>query len=117
MTQERRKRSRVPVHFEVHVLVAKTEIKVQTVNISLTGLLCLTDPLFQNNAACKIGIKLSDEIQIYLEGKFLRVGKDETAISFTSMDEESFHHLKRIVAFNAVDADVIDREITVAAFK
>ena len=50
-------------------------------------------------------------------GKILRVGPDETAISFTSMDEESFFHLKRIMEFNASDADKIDREMIVPAFK
>ena len=117
MAKERRKRSRVPVHFELNVLLPDMEVKAETINISLTGVLCITDPRFQNNTVCKIRIALSDEVHVELEGKFLRVGKDETAISFTSMDEQSFHHLKRIVELNAVDADEINREIAVPAFK
>ncbi|MBN1548629.1 MAG: PilZ domain-containing protein [Syntrophaceae bacterium] len=117
MAKERRKRSRVPVHFELNVRLPGAEVKAETMNISLTGVLCVTDPRFQSDTLCKIRITLSDEVHVELEGKILRVDKDETAISFTSMDEQSFHHLKRIIELNAADADEINREIAVPAFK
>jgi hypothetical protein len=117
MTDERRKRTRVPVQFEVTIQCGKSEHQVETANLSLTGLLCVTNPIFQKNALCNIRIRLTEEIKIDLEAKILRVGEDETAISFTSMDEESFFHLKRILELNAGDADEIDREMAVPAFK
>ena len=117
MTDERRKRTRVPVQFDVIILFGEMEHHVETINLSLTGVLCVTNPHFQKNAACIIRIRLNDEVKIDLEGKVLRVGEDETAISFTSMDEESFFHLKRIMELNAGDADEIDRELAVPAFK
>jgi hypothetical protein len=117
MTDERRKRTRVPVQFEVIIVLGETEHHVETINLSLTGVLCVTNPHFQKNAPCNIRIKLNEEVKIDLEGKVLRVGEDETAISFTSMDEESFFHLKRIMELNAGDADAIDREIAIPAFK
>ena len=117
MTDERRKRTRVPVHFEVIIILGETEHHVETINLSLTGVLCATNPLFRNNAPCRIQIKLNDEVKIDLEGKILRVGEDETAISFTTMDEESFFHLKRIIELNTGDADEIALEMTVPAFR
>lgn len=117
MTDERRKRIRVPVQFEVIIALGNMEHRVETINLSLTGVLCVTNPRFEKNVPCNIRIKLNEEVKIDLEGKILRVGEDETAISFTSMDEESFFHLKRIMELNAGDADEIDREITVPAYK
>lgn len=117
MNDERRKRTRVPVQFEMMIRCGEKEHQVEMINLSLTGVLCVTAPHFQTNASCAVSIKLNEETKINLEGKILRVGADETAISFTSMDEESFFHLKRIMAFNADDADKIDREMIVPAFK
>jgi hypothetical protein len=117
MTDDRRKRTRVPVQFEVIIRCGETELPVETINLSLTGVLCVTNPRFQKNAPCNIRIRLNEEVRIDLAGKVLRVGEDETAISFTSMDEESFFHLKRIMELNAGNADEIDRELAVPAFK
>lgn len=117
MSNERRKRTRVPVQFEMVIRCGETEHRVEMINLSLTGVLCVTVPHFQKNASCEVRINLNEAAKIDLAGKILRVGEDETAISFTSMDEESFFHLKRIMEFNANDADAIDREIVVPAFK
>ena len=48
--------------------------------------------------------------------KILRVGEQETAISFTAMDEESYAHLKRLVQYNTGDADLIEKEPGKQAF-
>ena len=117
MTVERRKRSRVPVQFDVFVQLAGGEYPVETVNLSMTGVLCATDPHFQNDLPCKVRIKLNDAFEVQLEGRILRVAGKETAIGFTAMDEQSFHHLKRIMELNIGDADEIDRELTFPAFK
>jgi len=117
MTDDRRKRSRVPVHFQVSILAEEAVCQVETINLSLTGLLCVTTPRFQNNTPCKIQIRLNDTVTINLTGQILRIHGNETAISFTSMDEESFFHLRRIMELNAGDADKIDREMAVPAFK
>jgi len=117
MNDERRKRTRVPVQFEMMIRCGETEHRAEMINLSLTGVLCVTAPHFQKNASCEVRITLNEETKIDLAGTILRVGADETAISFTSMDEESFFHLKRIMEFNADDADKIDREMTVPAFK
>jgi hypothetical protein len=54
---------------------------------------------------------------ISLEGKILRMDSQAAAISFSSMDEESFFHLQRVIALNAPDADEIEKETTTPAFK
>ncbi len=91
--QERRKRERVSVHFDVGIMLDGEIIQVQILNISLTGILCTYHPLFRKDAACKVIISLSDNQQFTINSKILRVGEQGTAISFVEMDEESFVHL------------------------
>lgn len=114
--REKRRRERVPAHFDVSVLLGDDTIQVHIINISMTGILCTSNPLFQTNAACTVTILLRDGLQITFTAKIIRVGTKETAISFIAMDEESFAHLKRVVQYNAGDADRIDREFQRKAF-
>ncbi|MHB9098881.1 MAG: PilZ domain-containing protein [Syntrophales bacterium] len=116
MDNEKRKRVRVPVHLDVGIVLGEEPIKVQIINISLTGILCTSNRLFHKDAVCKVVITLRDDLRIAIDAKILRVGERETAISFISMDEESFAHLKRIVQYNADDADRIDEEFRHKAF-
>jgi hypothetical protein len=116
MDGEKRKRARVPVQFDVGIVLREEPIKVQIINISLTGILCTSNRLFQKDAPCKVVISLRDDLRITVDAKILRIGKRETAISFTAMDEESFTHLKRVVQYNAGDADRIDKEFQQKAF-
>jgi hypothetical protein len=116
MKQERRKRTRVPLHIDVSVLLRGEAIPVQTLNISLTGILCTSKQLFQKDAPCKVIITLNKDFHISIDSKILRIGREETAISFTSMDEDSFSHLKKLMQYNMGNADRIDDELRNPAF-
>jgi hypothetical protein len=116
MSKERRKRTRVLVTFDVSISIGAEKISVQALNISLTGILCTADDRFQRGGECLVTIILDSEIRITLRGKILRTGAQETAIAFSTMDEESFAHLKRLVQYNAVDADTIEEELRTPAF-
>ncbi len=116
MDLDKRKRSRVPVHFDVGIMLRGEPIQAQIINISLTGILCTTDCHFQKDDACTVVISLRDDLQITIDAKILRVGKEETAISFIAMDEESFSHLKKLVQYNTGDADRIEKEFRQKAF-
>jgi hypothetical protein len=93
MDQEKRKQERVIVHFDVDVMLGEAVIQVQILNISLTGILCTTHPLFRKDTPCKVIISLKDDLKITINSKILRVGDQGAAISFVEMDEESFVHL------------------------
>jgi len=116
MEQERRKRTRVPIHVDVSILLKGEVIRLRALNISLTGILCTSDPLFRKDDPCKVIITLNKDFQITIDSKILRVGKKETAVSFMSMDEESFSHLRKLMQFNIGDADRIDGELRYPAF-
>jgi predicted RNA binding protein YcfA (HicA-like mRNA interferase family) len=116
MNQDKRKRTRVAVHFDVTVALGGEIIQARIINISLTGILCDSSPFFQKDAACQVVIALSEDLKISIASNILRVGKQETAISFTAMDEESFAHLKKLVEYNAGDADLIEKDLKEKAF-
>jgi hypothetical protein len=116
MDQERRKRTRVPIRIDVGILLKGEVIQLKALNISLTGVLCISDPLFRKDDLCKVIITLNKNFQIAIDSKILRVGQKETAISFISMDEESFSHLRKLMHFNIGDADRIDEELRYPAF-
>jgi hypothetical protein len=59
---------------------------------------------------------LNKESQISIASKILRGEQKETAISFISMDDESFVHLKRMLQYNIGDAERIDEELRNPAF-
>jgi hypothetical protein len=113
---EKRKRTRVPARFKVSVLVGVKEIRTETQNISLTGILCNPDARFLQGENCRVVMTLNRAVKITLEGRILRAGPEETVISFLSMDTESFFHLKKVLQFNAENADMIEEELSNPAF-
>ncbi|MGV8056963.1 MAG: PilZ domain-containing protein [Smithellaceae bacterium] len=116
MAKERRKRTRVPVAFDINIIFQKKKIKVQTFNISLTGISCTSDPQFRANEPCEVILTLNEDASLDIAGKILRIDEKEAIITFLSMDEDTFFHLKRIMEYNAADADEIDQELKKPAF-
>ena len=116
MYKEKRKRTRVSGNFNITILIHETMIQVQTHNISLTGVLCNYNPIFQKDDPCKVIIALNEDFRISIDAKILRIGQQETVISFISMDEDSFFHLKKLVQYNSSDAEHIDEELRNPAF-
>ena len=54
MVQERRKRTRVPVNFDLHIVMLGEAIPVQTNNISLAGVSFSSDRKFAPGARCVV---------------------------------------------------------------
>lgn len=116
MARERRKRTRVPVSFELNILLKGKKIKVQTNNLSMTGVNFTSPQTFTAGEKCIIDLRLNKEVHLTIEAKILRSKNKETIASFLVMDEETFYHLKRLLQFNAVDSDQIDKELGDPAF-
>ena len=113
MGKERRARTRVPVKFDVAVNISGQDVPVKTWNLSMRGVQCSPDPLFKQGDTCQVISILSPETRVRIEGNISRANENETGIYFSSMDEESFYHLKRLVQYNANDPDRIDSELAV----
>jgi len=116
MIQERRRRTRVPVQIDVDVLLKGEVIELKSFNISLVGILCTSNPVFQMDEPCKVIITLSEDSQISIDAKIVRVGEKEVAIKFISMDDESFVHLKKLIQYNLGNAEHVDAELRHPAF-
>jgi hypothetical protein len=116
MIEERRKRTRVSVGFDLHVVIKGKKIKVKTLNVSLTGVSFSSPHSFKIGERCTIELRLNKEAFLNIEAKILRSQNKETIASFQSMDEDSFFHLKRLLQFNAADSDQIEKELVKPAF-
>jgi hypothetical protein len=116
MIKERRKRTRVPVGFELTIAVKSKKVKVRTINVSMTGVSCEPNDLFRVNEKCKVILSLNQDTTLNIDGKILRVDDGEAIISFLSMDEDAFYHLKRLMQFNSPDPDKIEKELKKPAF-
>ncbi|MBN1380458.1 MAG: PilZ domain-containing protein [Deltaproteobacteria bacterium] len=116
MVEERRKRTRIPVEFDVKIVFRDQTIKVKTLNISMSGIRFRGSQVFQAGEKCAIHLPLSDAAHLSIEAVILRSNDQETVVSFQSMDEETFYHLKNIIRYNAPDPDQVEKELTKSAF-
>jgi len=111
MADERRKHTRAQLQLSVTVIVGNKAVPVQTWDISLRGMSCTPDGSFTAGSPCSVQWVLGTGIKFFIEGSIVRCSETEAAIFFTSMDEEAFFHLKRLVQYNMEDPDAINAEL------
>jgi len=117
MKKEKRKRIRVPIHLEARIEVPGGEVfPVETENISLNGILVRTEHLLQVGTEVTVVLHLSPAVAFRITGLVVRAAGAGLAIGYRQMDEEAFTHLKRLVEYNAGDADLVDQELRQAGF-
>ena len=116
MGEERRRRTRVPVHFNVTIQVEGAPVSVETKNISLNGMLCEPNHLLKGGTEGQVRIVLSPDVTISAVAKIVRSDATGIAVGFASVDEDSFFHLKNLVQYNTEDADLIEKELQKAGF-
>jgi len=116
MAEDRRRRTRVPIQIDVEVLLKGVITKLKSLNISLVGILCTSNPLFRMDEPCTVIIALGGDFQISINARIVRVEEKETAIKFISMDDESFVHLKKLIQYNMGNAERVDAELRRPAF-
>jgi len=112
MPTDQRTRTRVPVRFEVAVIARGHKVDVETWDLSLRGMKCGAHKLFQVNDPCDVMFILGPHVRFKVSGTVVRATPREAAIYFSSMDEESFYHLKKIIQYNTDDPDKIDSELS-----
>jgi len=105
------------VGIEVAVEVGGKRVKTTTKNVSLTGILLSGNFSFPVNSICRLIFNLSPMVQFAIKGKIVRCNGESSAITFLEMDEEAFGHIKRLVAYNVGNADVIEKELPGPGFE
>ena len=111
MVRERRQHTRVPVMFDAFIRIKRRKIPVTTLNVSMRGMKCSGHELFSKGASCTVEFVLAAGVRFLISATIVRATKRAAALYFTSMDEDAFSHLKRLVQLNAGNPDKIDREL------
>ena len=82
------------------------EIKVDTRNISLTGLYLETDTRIPVDTPCKIAIQLAgatSKMEFKVEGLVCRHDQNGMGISFTHLNPDSYIHISNLVKLHAAE--------------
>ncbi|HOV34355.1 MAG TPA: PilZ domain-containing protein [Candidatus Hydrogenedens sp.] len=85
----------------------------ETVNISMKGLWFRTEKTFPKNTPVKVYLYLigtSEKKPLCICGHVVRIEADGMGIEFEEIDADSVEHLKRLLIYNATEADNIHKE-------
>jgi hypothetical protein len=116
MNQDQRRRIRVPANFSARILTGDKTVDVETINVSLKGMLVTTVPDLDEGDSCRVRLALAEDAAIEVDCRVARVGEGESAIDFETMDLESFGHLRRMVHLLSGQPEAIDAELGTPAF-
>jgi hypothetical protein len=116
MDEERRRRTRVVFTTEVELTCGDRTVKSsQSRNVSMTGIFICTDQRLEPGSRCQITVRLqgaSSDLRLTAEGRVARVADDGLAVEFTSLDLDSYVHLRNLIVYNAEDPDGILEEVS-----
>ena len=109
-----RKRTRIHGQYNGYLIINKETVSMTTDNVSLSGLHCQVEGRreFALGLPCKVELPLAKDIKATIKGEVARSDPDGTAINFTSIDPDSYVHLRNIVYFMSSDPDSILAEQT-----
>ncbi|MGD8563017.1 MAG: PilZ domain-containing protein [Desulfarculaceae bacterium] len=117
----RRQRTRVNFHTVAQVQAQGVNADgLQTEDLSLKGVFLVGDLALSSGQHCDVSIRLmaegSDTPTLRMQGKVIRSTPEGTAIEFTSLDPETYVHLRNLVLLNADDPDSAEEELIKPAF-
>ena len=97
MGEEKRRRSRVCVHFDAYVYCSGEKIPVTTCNISMKGALFYPEPKLAGKHEGTVVFELAKDVTLRIKGRIVRANDVGLAIDFESMDADAFFHLRNMV--------------------
>lgn len=116
-----RRRTRVASRKAATLTGSRGECMGEIVNVSLKG--CLLEvgqgTLPAEGEAVSVSIHLEPGepgLDVSLTGRVARLEASAVAVEFTELPPESFHHLFRLVQYNAPDPESIEQELGSSAF-
>ena len=117
MGDERRRRTRVRTGHTALLDTGGEQFTVRIQDLSLKG--ARTEPLEALAAGrdCGFTLRLAEDLVISAKARVARSDAGSLALDFTSIEEESFPHLLRLVQLHYGDAEAIERELSEPAFK
>jgi len=114
-TQNQREFSRVAIPVRVEVLFdGEAPLTGQAHDLSLNGVLLLTDQIKPVGSICSVHILLGDEspIVIRAEGEVARSNPAGMAVRFRAIEMDSLRHMRNLVLYNASEPEVVEQEFS-----
>ncbi|MDX8389128.1 MAG: PilZ domain-containing protein [Mariprofundaceae bacterium] len=105
--------SRIVIPIEAKLSSDLGEMSGTVHDISISGLCMKVEKPLPDQTVCKITVLLGDDepkLSIEATGEVLRSNEAGMAISFSSVDVESFPHLKSLILYNSHQSDEIIEE-------
>ena len=104
--KEKRRKIRVDFTTQVIVKSATSEIQAKgsSKDLSLKGIFVNTSENIPIGEKCRVKVVLTgmvDDLVLQMEGTVVRKSEGGLAVDFSSMDIDSYTHLKNIVKYNA----------------
>lgn len=117
---ERRKKTRVAFQMVAELTAQGQPLSIKgSSDISLQGLFVETEANLAPGTPCQVTIRLAgddESLTLHLEGEVVRSQENGLGIRFTSMDPDTFFHLRNIVLYNAADPDALKAELARPGF-
>lgn len=109
---DRRKKIRVDFKTEIVIQTETKEFHVtgSSKDLSVSGIYVQTEQSIPPDTDCQVKIMLSgmkEPLILNMEGRVVRSGETGIAVSFRSMDLDSYTHLKNIVKYNVDNPDEV----------
>lgn len=109
---DRRKKIRVDFRTEIIIQAGTKEFHVtgSSKDLSVSGIFVKTEQSIPPHTGCRVKIVLSgmsEPLTLQIEGRVVRSNTTGVAISFRSMDLDSYTHLKNIVKYNVDNPDEV----------
>lgn len=108
--KEKRGHSRVDFTTRIRVVMnakGKTaRFEASSKDLSLKGVFVNSDDTFEEGTPCEIDIFLTgstEKIVLNIQGTVVRTEERGMAVSFDTMDVDSYAHLRNIIAYNMDD--------------
>ncbi len=117
-----RRRTRVVSRKGVTLVWPEGQTEGAIANVSLKGCLVALHRGEKPPAAPLVRVLIhleegTPDLDVTLEARVVRGDSEAVALDFTEVPPESFHHLFRLVQYNAEDPDGIEAELGSSAFE
>jgi hypothetical protein len=106
------RREKIRVGFKTRIVIETGSSRVQTEgsskDLSLSGIFVNTNERIPTGTSCQVKILVlatTDPLVIQMDGRIVRSVPSGFAISFSSMDIDSYTHLKNVIRYNAENPD------------
>ena len=110
---QRRRFSRIQFPADVFVEIDDNSINGKLIDISLHGALIeIADSnAVSLNSICRLTLTLTETVKIIMKLKIAHLADNRLGCECTEVDLDSLTHLKRLVAYNIGDQDLLERQL------